>query len=206
MPGLRVVGAGVGRTGTTSLKAALEQLLGGRCYHMIEVFGAPEKLGLWKLAGDGGAPWPEIFDGYVATVDWPSAAYWREISDFYPDALVVLSTREDAEVWWRSASNTIFLGMDGARVPQGDAWREAVVEPMMARFTTNWTDHDAAIQAYEAHNATVRATADPDRLLEWSPGDGWAPLCERLGLPVPDDPFPHANTTEDFRQLMGLDS
>jgi hypothetical protein len=109
-------------------------------------------------------------------------------------------------MWWRSASNTIFLGMDGGRVPQGDAWREAVVEPMMARFTTNWTDHDAAIQAYEAHNATVRATADPDRLLEWSPGDGWAPLCERLGLPVPDDPFPHANTTEDFRQLMGLDS
>jgi Sulfotransferase domain len=203
--GLRVVGAGVGRTGTTSLKAALEQLLGGRCYHMLEVFADPEHLAWWKEAGEGGDPWSRLFDGFVATVDWPSAAYWREISNAYPDALVLLSTRENAEAWWRSASKTIFLGMDGEGVPRGDEWRDSVVEPMMARFTMNWADHDSAVAAYEQHNAAVRKAIGPDRLLEWRPGDGWEPLCDRLGLPVPGDPFPHTNTTEDFRQLMGLD-
>jgi hypothetical protein len=202
---LRVVGAGVGRTGTLSLKVALEQLLGGRCHHMSEVFGRPEHFALWKAAGDGGDPWDELFDGYVAAVDWPSAAYWREISAHYPDAVVLLSTRRDAETWWNSASQTIVVGVENDRTETGDAWRDMVIDPMLDRFTRDWTDHDAAVAAYERHNAEVRAETPSERLLEWQPGDGWEPLCERLGLPVPDTEFPHTNTTAEFRTHMGLD-
>jgi hypothetical protein len=201
---LHVVGAGVGRTGTTSLKAALERLLGGRCYHMVEVFGRPGDTALWGVAGAGGAPWDELFDGYVAAVDWPAASYWREISAAYPDALVLLSTRSDAEEWWQSASSTIIPGSNRDRSPEGEIWRANVLHPMLDRFTRDWAEHDAAVAAYERHNAAVRAEVDPGRLLEWQPGDGWAPICERLGLAVPEDPFPHTNTTEEFRSFMGL--
>jgi hypothetical protein len=202
---LRVVGAGVGRTGTTSLKFALERLLGGRCYHMMEVFPRPECFPLWKEAGEGGSPWEQLFDGYVATVDWPSAAYWREISAFYPDALVLLSVRPDAESWWESASQTIIPGVENNRTDAGDDWRAMVIDPMLARFTPDWSDHDAAVGAYERHNAAVRAEVPSSRLLEWCTGDGWEPLCERLGVPVPDEPFPHANTKEEFRANLGID-
>jgi len=202
---LRVVGAGVGRTGTTSLKLAVERLLDGRCYHMLEVFGRPQDLALWADAGDGGAPWARLFDGYVATVDWPGAAFWRELSDAYPDAVVLLSTREDAEAWWRSASRTIIPGMATNQSPEGERWRAMVVRPMLERFTPHWADHDAAVAAYERHNAEVRATIAADRLIDWQPGDGWEPLCERLGVPVPDEPFPHTNTTDEFRRGTGLD-
>src|SRR5581483_5643355 len=105
---LRVVGAGVGRTGTHSLKLALEQLLGAPCYHMLEVFGHPEHVPSWAAAADGSlTDWDAIFTGYGAAVDWPAAAFWREISAAYPDALVLLSVR-DPDSWWKSASNTIW--------------------------------------------------------------------------------------------------
>jgi hypothetical protein len=203
---LQVVGAGVGRTGTSSLKGALEQLLGGRCYHMVEVFATPSHLDLWKVASEGGDPWDEMFADYVAAVDWPAAAYWPELAAKYPDALVLLSVRDDAEAWFRSASDTIMQAMDRDQSEHGQKWRATVVDPMLARFTSDWTDHDAAIAAYERHNAAVRAAIAPERLLEWRPGDGWGPLCERLGVDVPSDPFPHANTTEEFRAFMGLDA
>src|SRR4051794_37228781 len=105
---LKVVGAGVGRTGTASLKLALEQLLGGRCHHMLEVVNDPDQLPRWTEAVEGrDVDWQELLAGYVAQVDWPGASFWREISAANPDALVLLSTR-DADGWYRSASNTIF--------------------------------------------------------------------------------------------------
>src|SRR6478752_2424623 len=105
---LQVVGAGLGRTGTASLQAALEQLLDARCYHMLEVFGKPDVAATWSRAVDGDSPhWDELLGEYGATVDWPAAAFWRELSDAYPDAIVLLSTR-DADGWWKSVSNTIF--------------------------------------------------------------------------------------------------
>src|SRR6478735_3872327 len=109
MPGIRVVGAGVGRTGTVSLKIALERLLGGRCYHMSETFGRPEHITMWRRAANGSLPdWDAVFDGFVAIIDWPAAAFWREISDHFPDAIVLLSERSDADTWWSSANATIF--------------------------------------------------------------------------------------------------
>jgi hypothetical protein len=196
---LRVVGPGVGRTGTYSLKLALERLLGGRCHHMAEVLGDRERqLVLWGpvLRGEQ-ANWEEIFSGFVAQVDFPGAAFWQEISAAFPDALVVLSTRP-AESWYRSAESTIFqLDSDHPSSPFRDLWREW--------FGDRFGDREAMIAAYERHNAEVRSAVPPTRLLEWSVDDGWAPLCERLERPVPDEPFPWTNTTVEFRAHNRLD-
>ena len=197
---LRIVGAGVGRTGTESLKLALEQLLGGPCYHMLELLSHPESMTYWAAAGRGDMPdWDQVFDGYVAAVDWPVAAYWPELSAAFPDAPVLLSTRASAEEWYRSASQTIF-SVDPSKMPGADL---AFVNGMFSRFTFELDNPRAAMEAYEAHNRRVRDSVAPERLVEWKPGDGWAPLCQALAVPVPEEPFPHVNTTEMFRQRLG---
>lgn len=192
---LRVVGAGLGRTGTYSLKLALERLLGAPCYHMAEVFEHPEHIPLWHAATRGEAlDWEAIFRDYRAAVDWPVAAFWPELSKAYPDAIVLLSVR-DPESWWRSASQTIFPAtLQRSETP----WRAMVDDLFAARFTSKLDDRAACIEAFERHNARVRRNIPPPRLVEWHPGDGWAPLCAALGVAVPDDPFPHRNTTEEF--------
>ena len=194
---LRVVGAGLGRTGTTSLKAALERLLGGRCYHMTEVFQHPEHVPLWTAAGRGEPLDPTVFDGYVATVDWPGATFWRELADANPDAIVLLSARRTPEQWWRSASRTIFEAMRR----HGGEFPNEVVQ----RVVPVWDDAEAAMAAYEAHNRAVREAVPAGRLVEWTPEDGWEPLCAGLGVAVPGEPFPVTNTTDEFRSLFGFD-
>jgi hypothetical protein len=194
---LRVVGAGLGRTGTHSLKLALEQLLGGPCHHMVEVFAHPEQLPRWRDAV-GGAPldaWGGVYDGYVATVDWPGCRFWAELAEANPDAIVLLSVRSSADEWWTSASNTIFDGMDA--VPDGD-WRRWAVD-LIEGHIGDFRDEAAAKAGYERHNAAVRAAIPAHRLLEWRATDGWAPLCDALGVPVPAEPFPRTNTTEEWQ-------
>jgi len=206
--GLQVVGAGLGRTGTTSLKLALERLLAAPCYHMMEVSKRAGDRLLWKGAFEG-APtdWPAMFEGYAATVDWPGAGVWHEISAVYPEALVLLSVRDVGE-WWRSASRTIFpaIASHTPHPTSGRTTSDGMAEAMMRRFTPDYLDERAAKAAYLAHNDDVRASVDPARLLEWRPGDGWEPLAGALGVPVPDEPFPHANTTDQFRAAAGLDT
>ena len=206
---LQVVGAGLGRTGTHSLKVALEQLLGGPCYHMVEVFGRPDQRDTWAAAVRGEeVDWASFLTAYRATVDWPAAAFWKELSVAAPDAVIVLSTR-DSDAWWKSASETIFAVLARGASPDDDAGREelAMIEALIEqRFTPDWQERDGAIAAYEAHNARVRAEAPPGRLVEWQPGDGWTPLCAALGVAEPSEPFPHLNSTTDFRAMTGLDA
>jgi hypothetical protein len=191
---LRIVGAGLGRTGTLSLKLALERLLGGSCYHMLEVVRKPAHVASWRAAARGEMPdWHELFEGYSACVDWPAASFWGEISAAFPDALVLLSVR-DSESWWRSAHDTIFTHSRQFEGP----WREMVDAVFAARFTLALDDRAACIAAFERHNTEVRRTAPRGRLLEWRASDGWPPLCAALGVPVPDEPFPRVNTSEQF--------
>jgi hypothetical protein len=200
---LKVVGAGVGRTGTNSLKIALERLLGGQCHHMFEIIMNPDQVPLWTAAIEqkGDVDWTTVLDGYVAQVDWPGASFWPELSAAYPDALVILSVR-DPDVWYTSASNTIFQSFD-LMPPELSPWFANVAALLAERFSAELGDRDAMIAAYKRHNDAVRAAIPADRLLEWSPEQGWEPICERLDVPVPDEPFPITNQTAEFRAMMG---
>lgn len=190
------------RSKRSSLQLALQQLLGGPCYHMLEIMADPEvKVQQWMDAMDGRPDWDAIMNGYVASVDWPAAAYWRELADRYPDAKVLLSTRSSTDAWFKSFSETIQQVML-RDAPNGDS--PMPMRLMNERLTPDWRDPDACKATYEKHNAEVRATIPTERLIDWQPGDGWEPISAKLGLPVPTEPFHHVNTSDEFRQMLGL--
>ncbi|MGH9207521.1 MAG: sulfotransferase family protein, partial [Acidimicrobiales bacterium] len=197
---LNVVGAGVGRTGTHSLKIALEQLLNGPCHHMLEVLGDLTQVPDWIDAIEGRpVDWSTMPVGYVSLVDWPGCSFWPELAAANPDAQVLLSVR-DPESWYRSASNTIFQSFDMVP-PELQPWMEAVQVMLGERFSDRFDDPTAMMDAFERHNSAVRQAIPSARLLEWKPGDGWDPICDRLGLEVPTEPFPVTNTTDEFREM-----
>lgn len=197
---LRVVGAGLPRTGTSSLVQALEHLLGGPCYHMTKIPGHPYDLGVgWKHALADNAPdWDRIIEGYVAAVDWPASMFWRELSEANPDALVLLSVRDSAEAWWQSAEATILPYARMSLAPDWSEGRDFLA--LLERFTgtVHWNDAATLMAAYERHNAQVRENVPQHRLLEWHATEGWEPLCDALGVPVPDIPFPWSNQRSNW--------
>lgn len=200
---LKVVGAGLGRTGTTSLKMALERLTGGRCYHMFEVIGQPDAVPRWHALVRGESQdWDGLLDGYAATVDWPAAAYWPELAAANPDAVVLLSSRSSPQAWWASMEKTI-VNVLTMELPPDDpglaAHRAMVLDLFERRFTADWRDPQAAMDAYERHNERVRREVPAQRLVDWQPGDGWEPICAALGVSVPSEPFPHENSSQDFQ-------
>lgn len=213
---LKVIGAGFGRTGTKSTKEALELIGFGPCHHMTELFAHPGTIRDWLRVAQGEpADWEALLDGYCSAVDWPSAAYWRELMRAYPDARVLLTVR-DPQRWYDSVSNTIYRGRstDPENMPPG--LRQAVeAQPELrdqmrltdtliwqGTFDGRFTDREHALRVYADHNAEVRATVPADRLLEFDPAQGWKPLCDFLGVAVPDAPFPLLNTTAAFRQRL----
>jgi hypothetical protein len=201
---LQIVGAGVGRTGTHSLKIALEQLLGGTCHHMMEIFTRPDQVAGFTAAIDGEpVDWSALLADFTAMVDFPGSLFWREIAAANPDAPVLLSTR-DAKGWYTSASNTIFLSFDHMP-PELAPWMAAVRRGLHDRFSDDFDNEDAMIAAYERHNAEVRAEVPAERLIDWTPSDGWGPICAGLNLPVPAEPFPFTNTTKEFREMIGVE-
>ena len=196
---LRVVGAGLPRTATRSLKEALELLLGGRCYHMHEVFGHPEDLPAWEAAIRGDkTDWRSFPPDCVAAVDWPVSAFWRELAHANPDAVIVLSTRASAAQWRESADATIFPVMRKESYPEYEDWL-AMSKALLAReIGDDWDDPATAEAFYERHNERVRREAPAARLVDWTATDGWEPICAALGVPVPDEPFPHTNTRAEW--------
>ena len=197
---LTIVGAGLGRTGTTSLQEALGILLDGPVFHMGEVFADLDSVPTWHAAIDGTPPdWDRLLAGYRATLDWPAVTCWREIAAANPQALVLLSTRSSAEEWWSSVSKTLFSVVDREFPPHLLPMR-AMNEAMFEKLTPYWRDRDAAMAAYDAHNAAVRAEVGEDRLIDWQPRDGWDLLCSAMGIATPEMAFPHANTSEDFQK------
>jgi sulfotransferase family protein len=196
---LRVVGAGLPRTATRSLKDALELLLGGRCYHMAEVFQHLEDVPTWRAATRGDEiDWRAFPPDCVAAVDWPASAFWRELADANPDAVILLSTRESPTQWWESADQTIFPVLRNPVEPEHEDWHEMVHALAEREIGADWDDAERAQAFYERHNAQVRREAPADRLLDWQARDGWEPLCRALSLPVPDEPFPYRNTRAEW--------
>ncbi|SRR5690606_19360748 len=209
---LKVIGAGFGRTGTTSTAEALRILGFGPCHEMQELFAHPETIPLWrrKAAGEP-VSWDELLGGYVSTVDWPSAFYWRELADAYPQAKVLLTVR-DPQSWYDSVRNTIYHvryraeGMPPEVRARFDArpelWGQAKLADELVwerTFGGRFTDREHAIAVYQAHNADVQASVPAGRLLVFDVGQGWEPLCEFLEVDVPDVPFPRLNSSQDFR-------
>ena len=199
---LKVIGAGLGRTGTMSLKLALEKLLGAPCYHMMELFDHLEAhVPLWHAAARGEAvEWDKVFDGYAAAVDEPASIMWKTLMDYYPDALVILSVR-DAQSWWKSANATILkVKQEPAPLepPEKVAWHAMVMELYKHVHPDGVSDPALTQSSYLAHIERVKKGVPPGRLLIWQAGDGWEPICKALHLSVPAEPFPHSNTTEEF--------
>src|SRR5262252_4257043 len=207
MADLRVIGAGLGRTGTHSLKLALERLLGAPCYHMAEVFRRPPDVPIWHAAARGErVDWRALFADYAAVVDWPAAAFWSQIAEAFPDAIILLSVR-DADGWWKSASSTIFEIYKRPPKPDDNPDFKPMLADMFGKnFTPNFLEEAAAKAAFDRHNADVRKRAPAKRLVEWRVTDGWGPLCAALGVPVPDETFPVSNTSQQFRTRAGLDA
>ncbi len=200
--GLKVIGAGFGRTGTASLKLALEKLGFGPCYHMSEVLTYKGRIKLWSDAADGAPDWEKIYDGYVSAVDWPTVTFWRELADYYPDAKLILSTR-DPEKWFESTQETILspgMWKIMGPTPFGDMGRKVI----NALFDQKIHDHDTLIRVFKAHEAAVKAAIPPERLLVFEAKDGWAPLCEFLDVPVPDEPYPRVNSKEEMQGFNAL--
>ena len=206
---LKVVGAGFGRTGTLSLKSALERLGFGPCYHMMEVFSRPEHVAIWhRLAFEHQMDWDEIFRGFQATVDWPAARWWREIAAHFPDAKVLLSVR-DPEAWYKSMSETIYQPMKSP-APEG-APELARLQTEMVRkailgetFDNRFEDKAHAIEVFKRHNQAVRDAIAPARLLVFDVREGWAPLCRFLEVPIPDEPFPRLNDTATTQAMIRM--
>jgi hypothetical protein len=196
---LRVVGAGLPRTATRSLKEALERLLGGRCYHMHEVFQHLEDVPTWRAAVDGDEPdWRAFPPSCVAAVDWPASAFWSQLAAANPDAVIVHSIRDSPTEWWESVDATIFQVMRKGVKPEHEEWLEMCEAMLVREIGESWDDAGAAQAYYERHNERVRREAPAGRLLEWRARDGWEPLCAALGVPVPEDPFPHVNTRAEW--------
>jgi hypothetical protein len=194
---LKIIGAGFGRTGTMSLKLALEQLGFGPCYHMIEVFPKPDAPSQWIAAADGNPDWETIFDGYQSAIDWPVAHFWRELMDYYPDAKIILSVR-DAEKWFASTQKTIF---DPAMAAPGKAppiFVEMCSKVIFPDIGGNPNDHDVCVAHFNRHNENVKNTVPASRLLVYEASQGWEPLCTFLSVPVPDAPYPRENTSDTF--------
>ncbi len=193
---LEVIAAGLGRNATFSMKFALEVLGFGPCHHMSEVFAdARRQIPLWTEASKGRPEWDTIFAGFRSSADYPSASYWRELADHYPDAKVVLTTR-DPDSWFESVSETIFSPrMQGSLAG-------SPVETMMNGVIFDHFDGDITDRAYMTdwylrRNQEVRDGLS-GRLLDFHPKMGWEPLCEFLGVPVPDLPFPRVNSRDEL--------
>jgi hypothetical protein len=196
---MKIIGAGYGRTGTVSLQQAFEHL-GYPCYHMQEVMKAYDRghVGQWDTAITGGeVDWHALFDGYEATVDFPSCVFYQELMDAFPEALVVLSVR-DPERWWKSYSKLLGLVSKATLfnfIPMFRKFSAMNVHLLNHVFdgSLGTLNKDDYIAQYLRHIEAVKAAVPAERLLVYSVTEGWGPLCRFLGHPVPEIEFPHAN-------------
>jgi hypothetical protein len=190
---LKVIGTGFGRTGTDSMRHALNILGFGPAHHMYEIIHDPEQKRLWRAAvWDGIRDWHKLFDGFNSCVDWPSALYWHELIEVYPNAKVILTWRTP-ESWWASVQKTLIPAM------QNDSDPGSVGRGIAKTVFDNNLDRENVLRRYEENIEAVKSIVPAERLLIHKLGDGWGPLCAHLGVAVPSDPYPHGNTAAEFQ-------
>lgn len=209
---MKLIGAGMPRTGTLTQKMALEMLGLGPTYHMVDVLADLNQAPLWERAVEGEAPWSEIFAGFQSTVDWPGGYFYRELIEVYPEAKVLLSVRE-GEAWERSMRETVWAVRHGESLIRLLSSAQAHINPQWAgflkmidrliwegkgTFASGHAEPQQLIDTMNRHVEEVKRTVPSDRLLVWSVQEGWDPLCEFLELPVPQEPFPHINDRKEF--------
>lgn len=205
---LRIIGAGVGRTGTFSLKLALNELGFGPCHHMEEVMiNAPTQIPLWSTAADGNPDWETIYDGYESAVDWPTARFFRELSTAYPDAKFILTDR-NPETWAQSFAATIYKLLAGPdEAPEKmRPWFDMSKKIITQTGFQPGLDEAGLSSAFSAHCAAVKAAIPASRLLVYQVKQGWEPLCAFLDVPVPDTDFPRTNDRSEFWDLVASNS
>jgi hypothetical protein len=206
---VKVIGVGLARTGTVSLKAAVERLGFSPCFHSRYVLDHSERLPLWNAAARGeSVDWGTLFEGYESSMGWPGAGFWRQLLEHYPDAKAILTER-DPRRWYESVRHTIYQVTGDGTGELAEAAR-AHIPSINGMYKFNRTliwdgffggrfgDPDHAMKAFEEHNAAVRREVPPDRLLVFSVTEGWEPLCRFLGVPIPDEPFPHLNDSDTY--------
>jgi hypothetical protein len=193
---LKVVGSGLGRTGTKSMQTALNMLGLGPCHHMVEVFAHPESMQLWVDASEGRPDWDLIFKDYQSMVDYPGAAHWRQLADHYPDAKV-LHTVRDPDKWFESTQATIF-NPGGAAAESGEGLRSKFFGSFIGPLREHLADRAYMTDYFRRHTEAVKAAIAPERLLVYEVGEGWDRLCRFLGVPTPDAPYPSENSREEF--------
>jgi hypothetical protein len=197
---LDVIGAGLGRTGTLSLKVALERLGFGPCYHMTEVYAHADHPVAWLRANQGQADWPGIFDGYRATVDWPGCTFWEELLEVSPQAQVILSVRP-ADRWYESFHATVEpILLDPAPSLLGRFATEVVAQRTFGDLAG--LSREDVIAVYQAHNQAVLAGVPTAQLLTYDVSEGWGPLCAFLGVDAPAEPFPNVNDRSQFAAVQ----
>ncbi|MHB1084923.1 MAG: sulfotransferase family protein [Thiobacillus sp.] len=197
---LKIIGAGMGRTGTASLKVALEALNMGPCYHMTEVLKNPGYTKAWINVAEGNIDWDTIFSGYSATVDNPGCNYWKELASHYPEAKVILTTR-DANKWFDSTNETIHSA-EFARFMKNSPFGEMIQKTMWDRMDNRMQDKAHMVEFFNRHSAEVIGSIPAERLLVYQVSDGWEPLCEFLDVPVPDMEFPRINSRNETKELL----
>ena len=201
---MQVFGAGLGRTGTYSLREALDALGYGPCYHMhVVINDMAQHVPLWNSALAGRPDWEAIYSGQAAAVDWPTASFYRELHAAYPAAKFVLGIRS-TESWVESFSETIYTAVNGRdeAPPDVQPWLDMCIAVIGKAGIRLGMSHAELASAFDAHNAAVRAAIPAAQLLEFSAGDGWEPLCAFLGQPVPEAPFPRTNNCAEFWDIV----
>jgi len=208
----RVIGAGFGRTGTASLKRALEMIGFGPCHHMEEVIKHPAEVKTWESAARGETiDWPTFLQGWGSTVDFPSSVYYRDLVTAFPQAKVILTVR-DAASWYTSMSQTIVPAMTDFPNHAVARFLPIVGAPARALHNT-WIDREVirrfserehVLRVFRDHIEQVKRVVPADRLLIYQVSEGWGPLCAFLGVPVPNTPFPRVNDTAQFRRSVAM--
>jgi len=216
---IKIIGAGLPRTGTNTLKESLEMLGYNKTYHMKELLVHPENLHHWvTLKETGMTKWEELYDGFEATVDFPGYPWYKEHMKHYPDAKVILTVRP-FEKWYTSVYSTIWQAG-----PQTVSQKIAMMSKLLfnprlrsvikcvkfakgtifgVHLQGQFTDKVFAEKIFDKHNADVKAYVPADKLLVYDVSEGWAPLCKFLGVPEPNEPFPHLNKKENFKAMLG---